>query len=74
MRDTSGGVKKKALSTEDKQMTDIVERLRKFGGHDQRIWKVMDEGADEIERLRKRIEELEAIDILEKDLRTYNGY
>lgn len=37
-------------------MTDIVERLRSMGGSDQRIWDVMDEAANEIERLRKSLE------------------
>lgn len=36
-------------------MTDIVERLRKFGGRDQYIWKVMDEAADKIEDLRYQV-------------------
>ena len=34
-------------------MTDIVERLRSMGGSNQRIWDVMDEAANEIERLRE---------------------
>lgn len=62
-------------------MTDIVKMLRMgvtsigvrkgdFPYYDD----LMNKAADEIERLRKRVAELEAGDILDKDLRTYNGY
>jgi len=42
-------------------MSDIKERLRKFGGSDQRIWKVMDEAADEIARLEEQVLALQHI-------------
>lgn len=61
-------------------MTDIVDRLVDVAQwetlntiskpEDHIAWKA----AHEIERLRKRVAELEAGDILDKDLRTYNGY
>ena len=53
---------------------DDAYEYKEAGVHLLGLYKSALEAADEIERLRKRVVELEASDILDKDLRTYNGY
>jgi len=40
-------------------MADIVERLRDYRGGDVSAWNAMEEAADEIERLREALKEIQ---------------